>query len=79
LIYKQWYGFFNNGLVASISETLKFITMNMQEQITTGANDYTLMDSNYGARIKTDYNHTRNFFIVVVLIEVVALLIASII
>lgn len=53
--------------------------MNMQEQITTGANDYTLMDSNYGARIKTDYNHTRNFFIVVVLIEVVALLIASII
>ncbi|MBP6731593.1 MAG: hypothetical protein KA149_06010 [Chitinophagales bacterium] len=51
--------------------------MNMQEQMTTGANDYSYMDS--APRIKTDYNHTRNFFIVVVLIEVVSLIIASLI
>lgn len=49
--------------------------MNMQKQMTNDANDYSFMDST--PRIKTDYDHTRNFFIVVVLIEVVSLVIAS--
>ncbi len=51
--------------------------MTAQEQINTKATDFATTGTS--PRMYTGYNHTRNFFIVIVLIEVVALLIASLI